>query len=79
MLTYCRTLLLQHVGNINPMFEIDKGTRPKTISGLVRRNLNFSSHAMATNAGPSVINKKSSEGGYFVTFRKESTIKIDDA
>ena len=36
----------------------------------------FSSTAIAISIGPSVINRKSSEGGYLVVFRNDSTVKI---
>ncbi len=49
-------------------------TRPIASSGLAGDKDRPSSAASARNAGPSVINRKSSDGGYLVTRKNETTV-----
>jgi hypothetical protein len=51
------------------------GTRPKIMSGFEKEKVLRSRKVRASRAGPRVIRRKINDGGYFVVFRKESTVK----
>src|SRR5271163_2184517 len=57
----------------------NRGTRPKTSSGLALPSFTRSNRPITVIAGPSVIRRKSNDGGYFMHFKKEhSVITADD-
>ena len=51
------------------------GTLPNTVIFFAKPFSGFSATARKINAGPSVINTYRKEGGYFVRFKKDKTVK----
>ena len=54
------------------------GTRPMVINLSKNEPFHFSANARNIIEGPIVINKYIREGGYFVTFKNEMTVKPKD-
>ena len=51
-----------------------EGTRPNVRTGSISRRCGRSNAASSRSAGPSVINRNSSDGGYFVVLRNDTTV-----
>src|SRR5579862_2333295 len=58
----------------------NRGVRPKTIRGLFAEKVKRPNHDNSIRAGPRVISRKSSDGGYLLHRRNESTVmpEIDE-